>query len=658
MAIHQSLRDRAESMLSKDHEPELSIDDVRELAHELAVHQIELEVQNEELRNAQVAIAESRDNYQDLYDFSPVAYLTLDKNGIVIEANLTAASLFDMDRIRLLGKHVSTLCQRQSGNLMKGLPIAFDEESTSEAYLKRQDGSCFYGQIKSRRSVNRTSNEPQQRLAIIDITEKKASEKTIHDLAKFPDENSNPVLRIRRNGEILYANSASTCLLNEWNAGVGQTIASDLLAEITTLSEKGTPHNKIIQCNDRAFSLAITPINGQDYINIYGHDITFQQELEKQVRQKVKMEVIGQLAGGIAHDFNNILAVIVGFASLAQDDVDKGSILEDYINNILTASDRAKHLVNRILSFSRQSHDSLTPMSLPLMLKEIETFLRASLPTSIDIKCSLHPNTPPVNADSIRIHEVVMNLCTNSAHAMSEKGTLEIACYGKEITQAMETPTGTLEPGFYSVISVEDSGSGMTPEIVSHIFEPFYTTKDVGMGTGMGMAVVFGIIQSHKGYLTVNSTPGEGTLIRIFLPTTDETSFESHTETNVIPGGTERILFVDDEPAIAGVATTILRKLGYTLSTHTSSLEALAVFRDDPNAFDLVISDQTMPEMTGIELAGELLGLRPNLSIILCTGYSNTIDEKKALEAGIKGFCLKPLCRRDLAAKIRDVLDA
>ncbi len=386
-------------------------------------------------------------------------------------------------------------------------------------------------------------------------------------------------------------------------------------------------------------------------------DITETKRLNERIRQAEKMEAIGSLAGGIAHDFNNILGGIIGYADMALAELPSGSYLEKHLSRILQASDRAKNLVRQILAFSRRGKELKSPQYLRPVIKEVVDLLRASLPSTITIKDTIVKDTLPVMADPTKIHEIVMNLCTNAAHAMNEKGTLEIEYAEEEVATEIAGRTGGVSPGTYSVITVRDTGSGMDEATCAKIFDPFFTTKQPGQGTGMGLAVVFGIVQSHNGGVTVASAPGMGTTFKVYLPKCGETVQTEKESDRRASGGRERILVVDDEEIMCELCTDMLTGLGYKVKAFTNSPAALEYFLNHPNSFDLVITDQTMPTLTGLELSMKLRELRPALPILIATGYSKTVDEHIALAAGISGYIDKPYRLRDIAHKIRAVLD-
>ncbi len=380
--------------------------------------------------------------------------------------------------------------------------------------------------------------------------------------------------------------------------------------------------------------------------------------LQKQLSQAQKMESIGTLAGGIAHDFNNILGAIIGYAEMIRDDCPAGSATYHDINQVLKAGSRAKDLVKQILAFSRQGATELVPLKPVSIVKEALSLLRSSLPTTIVIKQDIDAYVGMILAEPTQVHQILMNLCTNAFHAMeSEGGTLTVSLHRKFLTTEDLHATLHLRPGSYIQLSVQDTGSGIMPEIKEKIFEPFFTTKKVGQGTGMGLAMVHGIVQSYGGALTCNSKLGEGTVFRVILPTIDDVALHGQEPVEQTPTGKEHILLIDDEQMLLQLGRTMLERLGYEVTAVMGSVEGLATFQNEPEIFDIVITDQTMPIMTGIDLSQRILQMRPDTPIILCTGYSSLITEEKAKTMGIKGFAMKPLAKKDIAKLIRKVLD-
>ncbi len=413
--------------------------------------------------------------------------------------------------------------------------------------------------------------------------------------------------------------------------------------------------------NGRVFPVEITAnyltYEGQEYHCVFARDITDCKNLEARLRQSQKMEAVGTLAGGIAHDFNNILAAIMGFTELSQLMVRQESTVWQNLQQVLIASLRAKDLVQQILTFSRQNDHERSPIQLHATVQEVLRLLRASLPTTIAIDYQAREERDIVLADPTQLHQVLMNICTNAEYAMRETGgVLEVRLDTINMDTPLLTDRSALSPGAYLRLSIRDTGCGMGPDVLERLFEPFYTTKPQGEGTGMGLAVVHGIMAEHHGAITVESAIGEGTTFTLYLPRLEEPK-PIHTKgDHAIEPGKARILFVDDEPVITQASYALLQHLGYEVTGNTRSHEALELFRSDPERFDLVITDQTMPEMTGEDLARALRRIRPEIPIILCTGFSHRINAEEAKALGIDAFCLKPIMAQNLAQSIQQVL--
>ena len=383
-----------------------------------------------------------------------------------------------------------------------------------------------------------------------------------------------------------------------------------------------------------------------------------QEQLKTQLIQAQKMEAIGTLAGGIAHDFNNILGAIIGYAEMALYDTQKDTMEHYNIDQVLRAGHRAKDLVKQILAFSRKSEQDKTVISSTPIIEEVLKLLRASLPTTIEIKQNIEPHPDPIFADQTQIHQVIMNLCTNSAHAMEDSGgILQVSLSNFELSARRASQYPELNPGPYVKLSISDTGHGMDAATMSRIFDPYFTTKEQDKGTGMGLAVVHGIVKGHGGGIHVESTPGEGTCFDILFPIMERQITSETEELKTLPTGNEHILFIDDEDILIDLGKNMLKKLGYRVEARTQPVEALEVFRAAPGQFDLVISDMTMPNMTGDILATELMKIRPDLPVIICTGYSERIDDQRAQELGIKGLMMKPFTIRSLSKTVRNALD-
>jgi PAS domain S-box-containing protein len=379
------------------------------------------------------------------------------------------------------------------------------------------------------------------------------------------------------------------------------------------------------------------------------------QKLESQLLQAQKMEAIGSLAGGIAHDFNNILSAIIGFTELSM--LSEGAPV-DYLREAMKAAQRAKDLVKQILSFSRQTDEQRMPVHVGMVVKEIAKFLRASIPSTIDIRCTIDNRAGAVLANSVELHQILMNLCTNAVHAIGERaGTVEIGVRGMDIGPENRDGFPDLDLGHYVRLSVKDTGQGIPSDVRGRMFDPYFTTKEKGVGTGLGLAVVHGIVKKSNGTIRVESEIGSGSVFHVYLPQVDLSASKQVEHPTIPRGGSERILFVDDEKMLVEVGEQILRRLGYDVVSRTSPLEALELFKARPKDFDLVISDQTMPGLTGDALARELMKLNPGIPVILCTGYSQMIDQRRAKEKGIRALVMKPILISEIAGAIRAVLN-
>lgn len=390
---------------------------------------------------------------------------------------------------------------------------------------------------------------------------------------------------------------------------------------------------------------------------ITSEDITERKNLQGSLEQAQKMEAIGTLAGGIAHDFNNILSSILGFSELALTEVEKGSDLEDDLQEIRNAGLRAKDLVKQILAFARQSDEEVRPMQVCVIVKEVLRLIRSSAPTTIEIEQKLESDSF-IMASPTQIHQVLMNLSTNAIQAMEENGgTLDVKVKDIVVDHKPGLDDLKLKPGHYVQIQISDTGIGIPQQNLDSIFDPYFTTKKMDEGTGLGLAVVHGLIESCNGKIMVKSSLGHSTTFTVFLPITKKRRNTIATEREELPTGNENILFIDDEAPIAKMAKKILSQLGYSATIRTSSIEALELFKQKSGDFDLVITDMTMPNMTGDELAVEFLKIRADIPVILCTGYSKKISEEASAEIGIRAFANKPLVVSDLSKTIRKVLD-
>ena len=382
-------------------------------------------------------------------------------------------------------------------------------------------------------------------------------------------------------------------------------------------------------------------------------------KLKEQLQQAQKMEAIGTLAGGIAHDFNNILGAIMGYTELSMSNVQGQKKVIKNLQEVMNASERAKEMVQQILAFSRKNEQTMMSVNIGKIIRGTSGFLRSTIPTTIEIRLKIDKGLGQILGNATQINQVLMNLCTNATHAMrKDGGVLEINLKGV-ILDKKSTLSLDIKPGIYQKLTVSDTGTGMSQEIVERIFDPYFTTKDVGEGTGMGLAVIYGIIKSHKGEIKVFSKLRQGTVFDVYFPVLEIVGAE------IIPveeqpdfrGNNERVLFVDDEAILVDLGVQILENLGYQVDSSTDSIETLKIFKDDPDKYDLIITDMTMPKMTGLKLIKEIHKVRPHIPVILCTGYSNEINKTNYLDSGISAFVYKPVNSSELSRVIRNVLD-
>ena len=389
-------------------------------------------------------------------------------------------------------------------------------------------------------------------------------------------------------------------------------------------------------------------------------DITERRALEEQFLQAQKMEAVGQLSGGIAHDFNNLLIAMAGHVSLAREQLAPGHAVQSSLSGIETAIVRARGVVRRILTFSRQQPFERRAIKLAPVVDEVVNLLQVSVPATIHIRTHLAPDVPDVEADATQVHQILMNLGTNALHAMEKEnqGTLDIRLESVLEDGQPKEDRRDLRSGRYARLSVGDTGCGMDEATLERIFEPFFTTKPPGVGTGLGLSVVRGIMKGHNGAVTVRSRPGEGTVFHLYFPAAKTPAGDTETRVAEVPRGNERILYVDDEAALVELSRQILGRLGYQVTGYTTAERALEVFRSNPNDFDAMVSDCAMPRMTGFDLAEQILRIRPGFPVILASGYITPKDTERAKQLGIEQLILKPNTVEDLGRTLHEVLRA
>jgi|GEM_PF-1412252 len=629
------------------------------------------------------ALRENEEHYKNFFDNALAGiFRSRLSDGMFIDMNSKAAEQLGLSVEEVVGKVHSIDLYRNSDQRRELIAkLSQDGEVHGfETDLKLLDGRDVTLSI----SVKAYPDKDYMEGAVIDITERKQAEKEfIKSEARYKQifENIQDVYyEARIDGTILEI-SPSIEIVSQYNRNelVGKSIY-DIYTNpeerddfIKLILDKGKVDDFEINLTDKDGSQRICSISTllirdeqSNPIKLIGilRDISERKraenerkQLEIQLLQAQKMEAIGNLAGGIAHDFNNILTSVIGYTELSLDEVEKGTQLEDNLQEIYTAGKRAKDLVRQILAFARQSEEELRPIQVDMIAAEVLKFIRASIPTTIEIKQTIESDAL-IMGNATQVHQILMNLFANAAHAMEDKGgILEFSLKDVVMDRGVTREKLDLEPGNYIEIKVSDTGTGIVPEIIGTIFDPYFTTKGPGEGTGMGLAMVHGIVKSYGGKISVDSKPGQGTLFRIYLPVARKRREHHPYQSETIPTGAERILFVDDEAPIAKMGGRTLEGFGYTVSIRTSSIEALKLFRTKPNDFDLVITDMTMPNMTGDRLAVEMMKIRPDIPVIICTGFSKKISDDSIATIGIRAVAYKPIVKADLARIVRKVLD-
>jgi PAS domain S-box-containing protein len=642
-------------------------------------------------KQAEKALLDNIKFMNTLIDTIPNPVFFKDDEGVFLGCNTAYSETLGVPKDELLGRRIVDLpdlpfkrmapeYHRQDLLLIRSPGIQIHEQQVAAAD----------GEVKDFILFKATFRDAEGQVAglvgiMLDITARKQAEKELKESQNLFDAFMRhlPGLAFMKDleGRYLFINPAFSSLAGPaapapiglrddqlWDAATARQIqANDQAVFESATADSAT---EIIQMPDHRLRYLLTtrfPIFQENRLAGLGGvsiDITERteaeerrQQLERQLQQAQKMEALGTLAGGIAHDFNNILAGIIGYTQIAMSEVNKESALHGYLKRVLTAGERAGDLVKQILTFSRRSEIEPTPVKIKTLVKEVLKLVRATLPVTVEMVQRIKSDAT-VMADPVQIHQVMMNLCANAGYAMRAKGGRLTVCLEDTVLEEAFTRQYTnLAAGPYLKLSVCDTGHGISPEHLHRIFEPFFTTKPKGEGTGMGLSVVHGIVTALKGVVTVRSTPGQGAQFDVYLPALEGEPAPMPAKAEALPSGTERILCVDDEQFQSDMCKHMLGLLGYKVQTSTSSVAALALIEADPSVFDLVITDMVMPEMTGDLLATRILQRRPDMPIIMCTGYSENITEERAKSLGIRAFALKPLAMETLARLIRQVLD-
>jgi two-component system cell cycle sensor histidine kinase/response regulator CckA len=640
-----------------------------------------------ERKKTEEALKNSEEKYRELVQNANSIILRMDTKGKIIFFNEFAQDFFGYTQNEILGKNVvGTIVPkiettgRDLFEMIHDIGVRPERYATNENENMRKNGERVWVAWTNKAIKDKYGNTTEILCIGNDITERKHAEKALwqeeEKFRTFVEQSPFGISIIDESGNYKYINPKFIEIFGytlediptgkEWfkkafpDSEYRHQLISIWINDLKKSNFGESRHRtfKVI-CKDGSEKIIyfkpVTLETGNQFV-IY-EDITNQEQLEDQLRQAQKMESIGTLAGGIAHDFNNILGIILGNAELAMDDIYEGNPARLNLQEIRTAGLRAKDVVHQLLSFARKTAVEKKPTNIAPIIIESLKLLRASIPTSIEIRQNITKEVHTILADPTQINQILINLCTNAHHAMPGGGILEVGLTNVKLDEDATAQHSDLNPGPYVHLTVTDTGQGMDPEIKDRIFDPYFTTKDVGKGTGLGLSVVHGIVKNHGGGISVNSELGKGTTFGIYFPVI-EMEAETETETDEkLPTGNERILFVDDEESMVYVARSRLERLGYQVDAETSPVEALKLFRDIPNQFDLVITDMSMPQMSGERFVKEILKIRPDIPTILCTGYSEKIDKQKAKEMGICQYIEKPINRSVLAKSVRNVLD-
>ena len=594
---------------------------------------------------------------------------------LFILGTVTVFYVFDMFLSANLKKLIDGTIQLGDGNLEWRFKSSFDDEfgKLGKAF------NDMAGKIAdSKREILSQAEELAERNRQLKIEEQKAQ--------NYLDVAGAMMAALNANGEITLINKQACNILNVLEEeALGKNWFDCFLPEEIAEEVKGVfdklmagdiePveyfENPVLTSEGRERIIAfhntvVTNEQGEiEGVFFSGEDITLQKQaeteqerLKEQLRQVQKMDAVGTLAGGIAHDFNNILTAILGYAEFIKNDTPESSQTQDDIDQILKAGYRAKELVGQILAFSRKKEMELLPIHPQVIVKETMKLLRSTTPATVSIIQNISEDCGMIKADLTGVHQILINLFTNAVHAIDQKGEVTVSLQEVNLTAQSLAYKPELSPGAYVRLSISDSGIGMDKGTIDRIFDPFFTTKEVGKGTGMGLSVVYGIIESHGGFIDVKSDPDRGSSFSVFFPIIEGEEDIFEVETIIQPQtGTERILFIDDEKSILSVGKRFLEKMGYEVTAESSSVKALDIFKSNPDQFDLIITDHSMPEMSGIELIAEILKIRPGMRVVICSGYTTKVTTENYKEKGINVFINKPYDKEILSEAIREALN-
>ena len=613
-------------------------------------------------------------------DQAPFGFFRLDADGRFQYANTRACESLGYSLDELLNMSVFDIDPTVSPDTWADLwrRMCASGGVMLQATHRRKDGTTFPVEITA--SLLEFEGRQFAVSFVQDVTERKRVDEALH-LSQFSFEKASiGIFRVGSKAQILNVNEQACRNLGYRPEELKNMTIMDIDPAISfedwhDLWQKRCAESEITfetvhrRKDGTTFPVEITAnyleFEGQRFSITFVRDITAQKEDEKQkaimeanLRQAQRLEALGALAGGIAHDFNNILSAIIGYAELAQLGCENNPKTQNYLSQLCVAGDRAKNLVQQILTFSRRGGSEIVPVDISRIVNEALGLIRATVPSTIEIVQNVQSNLGAVFADETKVHQIVMNFCTNAYQSMEkEGGVLEVALAPATISAHDASNYPDIKPGQYLKLIVSDTGHGMAPGTIARIFDPYFTTKEKGVGTGMGLSTVHGIVKDHGGSIKVYSEPGVGTTFQVFFPMADTAPDHSSLSVVDLPRGKERILYVDDEILLIEIGKELLQGLGYAVETRASAIDALEAFRIHPEKYHLVISDMTMPKMTGDQLAVEIKKIRPDIPIILSSGFSARIDSQRLARIGVSEMLMKPVTLYDLAKTVRRVLD-
>ncbi len=661
----------------------LTMEETQKLVHELHTHQIELELQNEDLRLAQQELEKSRRKYTDLYEFAPVGFFTIQENGLIEECNLTAATMLGYSKLQLLGRSFTTLIQRDSqdvySHFRKRLLIS-SKKQTCELPLIKEDKSVIYALLESRVRLDIDGNAGDLWITISDISDRKALEDSLRqsteEWAITFDSISDSITIIDRDFRIVKANKAAyEMFLSDFgNESVEGRNCYEMFPGIDSACQGClgvqcfqdlSTHTREIhnEKSKKIYQVTCSPMRKGNGITTHivhiVRDITEQKTMEVKRLQTQKMEVIGTLAGGISHDFNNILTAILGHAEIVHEAMPKSNPSREYLGHIVNAANRAKELVRQILTFSRKEQEARLLVEVAPIVEEVLNLIRAATPSCIKIVEKLDPDAGPILVNPVKVHQVLMNLCTNAIHAMGKKkGVLTIEVHQVMLDDTSVVDTSDIHAGPFVELMVKDTGHGIDQETLDHMFNPYFSTKPGGKGSGLGLTIVQGIVKSCGGAIHVESQPGRGTIFRVYFPVSKEKATRPALFSDpFLAAGRKHICIIDADKAIINMFTVYLEALGCTVKGFNCIETAWEYLSTSLGKFDLIIVDQAIESLTDTEFIPKVLKIRPDLPIILCIDKESQSAETLAGMYGVKACMEKPVSSSVLVSSVKSVLD-